>query len=413
MKKIAIIGLGYVGLPLAHAFSSKYKVIGFDINSSRVNELNSSYDNTNELSDSQVSEALKNDALFTTNTKYLSECSIYIITVPTPIDKKNQPNLKPLKNASTTVGKYLNLNDIVIYESTVFPGATEEVCVPILEEISGLKFNRDFFCGYSPERINPGDKKHTVTKIKKVVSGSTPKVAKIIDELYSSIITAGTYLAPSIKVAEAAKIIENTQRDINIAFINELAIIFEIMGIDTSSVLAAARTKWNFIDFKPGLVGGHCIGVDPYYLTYKSNLLGYKPNMILAGREINDSMGKYIALRVQKMLKNNSLSQSDSRILILGATFKENCPDIRNSKVFDVYKQILSFNKNVEISDYLADPKEVRMEYNVTLLKEPIIQNYDCVIVAVAHEKYRNLNFKENQVIFDIKSVLKKTTDRL
>lgn len=414
MDKIAVIGLGYVGLPLAHAFSSKYKVVGFDIAQWRIDELRSGHDRTLELNETQLAEALENGMEFTLNLDDIRDCNIYIVTVPTPIDKNKRPDLTPLIKASETVGKVLKKEDIVIYESTVYPGATEEDCVPVLEKFSGLKFNADFFCGYSPERINPGDKEHTVTKILKVTSGSTPEIGKKVNELYASIITAGTHLAPTIKVAEAAKVIENSQRDINIAFVNELSMIFNRMGIDTNAVLDAAGTKWNFLKFKPGLVGGHCIGVDPYYLTHKAQELGYNPEIILAGRRLNDNMGIYVANQVIKLMIKKSHKIEGSKVLVLGITFKENCPDIRNSKVIDVINELKEFGCNVDVSDYWADSEEVEHEYGLTLTKEPDTDEYAAVILAVAHDQYKHLRFdNKNQVVFDIKSIIDTADGRL
>lgn len=412
-QKICIIGLGYVGLPLAHAFSEKYPVVGFDISQWRIDELRNGYDRTLELNEEQLKNALKNGIQFTLNADDIRDCNIYIVTVPTPIDKHKKPDLTPLIKASETIGKVLKKDDIVIYESTVYPGATEEDCVPILEKFSGLKFNTDFYCGYSPERINPGDKEHTVTKIKKVTSGSTPEIGKKVDALYASIITAGTHLAPTIKVAEAAKVIENSQRDINIAFVNELSMIFSRLGIDTNAVLEAAGTKWNFLKFKPGLVGGHCIGVDPYYLTHKAQEVGYNPEIILAGRRLNDNMGIYVANQVIKLMIKKGHKIEGSNVLVLGITFKENCPDIRNSRVIDVIRELQEFGCNVEVSDYWANPTEVLHEYGLNLV-ENINNHYDAVILAVAHEEYKKLNFtNREQVVFDIKSVLKHSNGRL
>ncbi len=414
--KIAVIGLGYVGLPLAHAFSSKYKVIGFDIAKWRIDELNKGIDRTLELTSKQVKEAIANGMEFTDKLEDIADYNIYIVTVPTPIDRHKKPDLTPLLKASESIGKVLKDGDIVIYESTVYPGATEEDCVPILERVSGLKFNKDFFCGYSPERINPGDKEHTVTKILKVTSGSTPEIAKKIDNLYSSIITAGTHLAPSIKVAEAAKVIENSQRDINIAFVNELSMIFGKLGIDTNAVLEASGTKWNFLKFKPGLVGGHCIGVDPYYLTHKAKEVGYHPEIILAGRRLNDNMGIYVANQVIKLMIKKGKKIEGSRVLLLGITFKENCPDIRNSRVIDVIRELEDFGCRVDVSDYWADRNEVKREYNLDLIDEVNvdIESYDAVVLAVAHNDYKNLDLKvSDQVVFDIKSVLKSADGRL
>ncbi|WP_345979941.1 Vi polysaccharide biosynthesis UDP-N-acetylglucosamine C-6 dehydrogenase TviB [Sulfurimonas sp. HSL3-2] len=410
-NKIAIIGLGYVGLPLAHAFSKFYSVIGFDISKQRIDELNNGHDRTMELSDVQVQEALKNGMLFSLNLDDISSCNIYIITVPTPIDKNKRPDLTPLIKASETVGKVLKKDDIVIYESTVYPGATEEDCVPVLEKVSGLKFNNDFYCGYSPERINPGDKTHTVTNILKVTSGSTSEIAKKVDDLYKSIITAGTHLAPSIKVAEAAKVIENSQRDINVAFVNELAIIFNKLGIDTNAVLDAASTKWNFLPFRPGLVGGHCIGVDPYYLTHKAQEVGYNPEIILAGRRLNDNMGIYVANQVIKLMIKKGHKIEGSNILILGITFKENCTDIRNTRVVDVITELKEFGCNVDIYDPWVNNKELEEEYNLSTIDFDKINlgTYDAVVLAVAHKEFQELNLDgtTNCVIYDIKSTLK------
>lgn len=411
--KICVIGLGYVGLPLAHAFSEKYNVVGFDIAQWRIDELRNGYDRTLELNEAQVKQALNNGMTFTLNVDDIKDCNIYIVTVPTPIDKHKKPDLTPLIKASETIGIVLKKDDIVIYESTVYPGATEEDCVPILEKFSALKFNTDFYCGYSPERINPGDKEHTVTKIKKVTSGSTPEIGKRVDALYASIITAGTHLAPTIKVAEAAKVIENSQRDINIAFVNELSMIFNRLGIDTNAVLEAAGTKWNFLKFKPGLVGGHCIGVDPYYLTHKAQEVGYNPEIILAGRRLNDNMGIYVANQVIKLMIKKGHKIEGSKVLILGITFKENCPDIRNSRVIDVIRELQEFGCRVDVSDYWADTNEVLHEYNLTLQEEITINTYDAIVLAVAHEQYKTYEFGTNQVIFDIKSILKHADGRL
>ena len=415
--KIAVIGLGYVGLPLAHAFSKKYKVVGFDIAQWRIDELNRGLDRTLELSEEQVKEALSNGMRFTNVLDEIADCNVYIVTVPTPIDEHKRPDLTPLIKASESIGKVLKKGDIVIYESTVYPGATEEECVPVLEKESGLKFNEDFYCGYSPERINPGDKEHTVTKILKVTSGSTPQTGRIVDELYASIITAGTHLAPSIKVAEAAKVIENSQRDINIAFVNELAIIFNKLGIDTEAVLEAAGTKWNFLPFRPGLVGGHCIGVDPYYLTHKAQEVGYNPEIILAGRRLNDNMGIYVANQVVKLMIKKGQKIEGAKVLVLGITFKENCPDIRNSRVIDVICELEEFGTKVDVYDPLADPEEVKREYNLELLSSPEGE-YDAVVLAVAHEKFNGLDIEKlkngnDTVIYDIKSKLKESDGKL
>ena len=416
MKKneICIIGLGYVGLPLAHAFSFKYKVVGFDIYQERIDELNSAYDRTLELNESQLKEAIDNNIKFTVNKEDIKDCNIYIVTVPTPIDKYKRPDLTPLIKASETIAKVLKKDDIVIYESTVYPGATEEECVPILEKFSQLKFNKDFFCGYSPERINPGDKEHTVTKILKVTAGSTPEIGKKVDELYASVITAGTHLAPTIKVAEAAKVIENSQRDINIAFVNELAIIFNKLGINTNDVLEAAGTKWNFLKFKPGLVGGHCIGVDPYYLTHKAQQVGYNPEIILAGRRLNDNMGIYVASQVIKLMIKKGYKIEGSKVLILGITFKENCPDIRNSRVIDVIDELKEFGCDITVSDYWADNNEVKKEYNLELDNNVYYDDFDTIILAVAHDRYKNLKLEnKNQVVYDIKSILDASDGKL
>ncbi len=414
MYKICVIGLGYVGLPLAHAFSNKYEVVGFDISKWRIDELSSGYDRTLELSENQVNEAIKNGMKFTLDIETIKDCNIYIITVPTPIDKNKRPDLTPLIKASETVGKVLKKDDIVIYESTVYPGATEEDCVPILEKFSGLKFNQDFFCGYSPERINPGDKEHTVTKILKVTSGSTAEIGKKVDELYKSVITAGTHLAPTIKVAEAAKVIENSQRDINIAFVNELAIIFNKLGINTDDVLKAAGTKWNFLPFRPGLVGGHCIGVDPYYLTHKAQEVGYNPEIILAGRRLNDNMGIYVANQVIKLMIKKGHKIEGSKVLVLGITFKENCPDIRNSRVIDVIKELQEFGCSVDVTDYFADKNDVKHEYDIELINNPNFENYEAIVLAVAHNNYKQLKIKNDKnVVFDIKSILDNADGRL
>ncbi|QKG29846.1 Vi polysaccharide biosynthesis UDP-N-acetylglucosamine C-6 dehydrogenase TviB [Campylobacter sp. RM16187] len=410
--KIAVIGLGYVGLPLAAAFSKKYEVVGFDVNNTRIEELKRGFDRTLELNSEQMSEAIKNSMKFSTNLEDIKDCSFFIVTVPTPIDKNKRPDLTPVIKASESVAKVLKKGDIVVYESTVYPGVTEEICVPILERVSQMKFNQDFYCGYSPERINPGDKEHTVTKIKKITSGSTPQIADKVDEVYRSIITAGTHKAPSIKVAEAAKVIENTQRDINIAFINELAMIFERMNIDTSAVLEAAGTKWNFLNFRPGLVGGHCIGVDPYYLTHKAQELGFHPEMILAGRRINDNMGKYAASQVIKLMIKKGVTISSAKVLVLGLTFKENCPDIRNSRVIDVIEELKDFGCKVDVYDPWVDEAEVKREYGITPLKNYDENDYNCVIIAVAHDKFKGLKFK-NILVYDIKNIYPDADARL
>ncbi len=420
-EKIAIIGLGYVGLPLAHAFSKNYAVVGFDINENRIDELKNAYDMTLELNESQIKEAIKNGMKFTNVLKDIAECNIFIVTVPTPIDSSNHPDLTPLIKSSQSIGKVLKKDDIVIYESTVYPGVTEEVCVPVLEETSKLSFNKDFFAGYSPERINPGDKEHTVTKILKVTAGSTPQIAKKVDELYASIITAGTHLASSIKVAEASKVIENTQRDVNIALINELALIFDAMDIDTNDVIEAASTKWNFIKLSPGLVGGHCIGVDPYYLTHKAQELGYKPNLILSARQINNGMGKYIAERTIKEMIAKDKRIKNAKILILGLTFKEDCPDTRNSKVFSIIDELSDYGCSIEAYDPWIEAKNIE-ENNFTFIANPLNSNkkYDSIIVAVSHKEFKEI--KNNQyeylsngevVLIDIKGIVENPTWRL
>jgi len=416
---IAVIGLGYVGLPLAVEFAKKYPVIGFDINKKRVSELREGNDFTLEVSSEDLKSVVKHEngaakgMLVSYELETLKNANVFIITVPTPVDKHNRPDLTPLVKASETVGKALKKGDIVVYESTVYPGVTEDECVPILEKVSGLKFNEDFYVGYSPERINPGDKEHTVTKIKKVTSGSTPESAKIVNDLYSSIIVAGTHLAPSIKVAEAAKVIENAQRDINIAFINELAKIFNHLKIDTHEVLAAAGTKWNFLPFKPGLVGGHCIGVDPYYLAQKAIEVGYHPEIILAGRRLNDGMGPYVADEVIKLMVRKGIQVVGSKALVLGITFKENCPDVRNTKVIDIINHLKNYHIQVDVHDPWADPKEVAHEYGIETMKEmPTDCNYDAVIVTVAHKEFDYTMIKklcsDPCVIFDVKAVLDK-----
>ncbi len=419
-KKIAVIGLGYVGLPLARLFAEKFPVVGFDIHQARVDKLNQGHDDTLEVSDELLQSALiKNNPTYdekglfcTANIDDISDSNFYVITVPTPVDKNNRPILTPLIKASETVGKVLKKGDIVVYESTVYPGATEEDCIPVLEKVSGLKFNEDFFAGYSPERINPGDKEHTVEKILKVTSGSTPEIGKVVDDIYKSVITAGTHLAPTIKVAEAAKVIENSQRDINIAFVNELAKIFNLMEIDTHDVLTAAGTKWNFLPFKPGLVGGHCIGVDPYYLAQKAQEFGYHPEIILAGRRLNDSMGQYIASEVVKKMLQNDCKVKGSNVLVLGITFKENCPDVRNTKVVDVVHNLKEFGVNVTIHDPWANPEEITHEYNLETTQEIPQQKFDAIILAVAHAEFKNIDIdallNENGVVYDVKNFLPK-----
>jgi UDP-N-acetyl-D-galactosamine dehydrogenase len=409
---IGVVGLGYVGLPLAVEFGKQFKTLGFDISQERIDALSAGIDHTLECSPEQLSSSTHLN--FSTDQRELEACEIYIITVPTPIDQNKTPDLRPLIGASKTVGKVLQHGNLVIYESTVYPGCTEEDCVPVLERESGLTFNSEFFCGYSPERINPGDKEHTVTKILKVTSGSTPEFGEIVDDLYKSIITAGTHLAPSIKVAEAAKVIENSQRDINIAFANELSMIFHRMGIDTNAVLEAAGTKWNFLPFRPGLVGGHCIGVDPYYLTQRAQQFGYHPEIILAGRKLNDNMGKEVAQRVVKLMIGKGHRIKGSKVTLLGITFKENCPDIRNSRVVDVIQELEEFGCNVAVYDPWADPKEVMREYDIELLgARPTLEDSagsDAVVVAVAHDQFKELDYskfsKDGCVLFDLKSLL-------
>lgn len=408
--KIAVIGLGYVGLPLARLFSTKYETIGFDINKTRVAALMNGVDETLEVSNKLLREALEKGFICTTDLEKIKDCDYYIVTVPTPVDKNNRPDLTPLIKASETVGKVISKGDIVIYESTVYPGATEEDCIPVIERSSGLKYNTDFFAGYSPERINPSDKEHTVEKIKKVTSGSTPEIGEKVNNLYRSVITAGTHLAPTIKVAEAAKIIENSQRDINIAFVNELSKIFNRMGIDTRDVLEAASTKWNFLKFQPGLVGGHCIGVDPYYLAQKAQQFGYNPEIILAGRRMNDGMGEYVASKVIKLMLKKKIQVIDSKILILGFTFKENCPDVRNTKVIDIIKSLEEYNLDISIYDPWANPEEVKHEYGVEVINQLPKEKYDTAILAVAHNEFINLDInsllKPCNVIYDVKSFL-------
>lgn len=410
-KTIAIIGLGYVGLPLAVEFGKKFPTLGFDINQGRINELKNGYDRTLEVESEHLKSATR--LSYTADLAELKKANFFIVTVPTPIDKNNRPDLTPLIKASETVGKVLKKGDIVVYESTVYPGCTEDDCVPVLEKFSGLKFNTDFFCGYSPERINPGDKVHTVTKIRKITAGSTPEIADTVNAVYASIITAGTYQAPSIKVAEAAKVIENCQRDINIAFVNELALIFDKMNIDTLEVLEAAGTKWNFLPFRPGLVGGHCIGVDPYYLTHKAEEIGYHSQVILAGRKINDNMGAFVANKVVKLMIKKGINVNSARALVMGITFKENCPDIRNSKVIDIITELHDFGVQVDVFDPMADAHEVNEEYGINLLAT--LQNgvYDTIIMAVNHAQFADLNIteigKSNVVVYDVKSTLPKT----
>ncbi|QED39039.1 nucleotide sugar dehydrogenase [Antarcticibacterium arcticum] len=419
---MAVIGLGYVGLPLARLFATKYPVIGFDINQSRVDELKNGHDSTLEVEDDLLRSSLvekpsnDNGLYCSTSLDDIKDCNYYIITVPTPVDKNNRPDLTPLYKSSESVGKVLKKGDIVIYESTVYPGVTEDECVPVLEKVSGLKFNEDFFAGYSPERINPGDKEHTVEKILKVTAGSTPEIGKKVDDLYSQVITAGTHLAPTIKVAEAAKVIENSQRDINIAFVNELAKIFNMMDIDTQDVLEAAGTKWNFLPFKPGLVGGHCIGVDPYYLAQKAQELGYHPEIILAGRRMNDSMGQYVASEVVKLMLQNDQKVKGANILVLGITFKENCPDVRNTKVVDVIKNLKEYGTNVTIFDPLANPAEVKHEYGLITTRSAPSETFDAVVLSVSHHEFLQLDldkFKNGStVVYDVKGVLGEKCDK-
>jgi UDP-N-acetyl-D-glucosamine/UDP-N-acetyl-D-galactosamine dehydrogenase len=421
MKKIAVIGLGYVGLPLARLFATKYNVVGFDINQTRIGELLNGHDVTLEVEDRILQDVLKSTSndesgLYCSfDLAAIQDCNYYIITVPTPVDKNNRPDLTPLYKASETVGKVLKKGDIVIYESTVYPGATEEECIPVLERISGLQFNVDFFAGYSPERINPGDKEHTVEKILKVTSGSKPEIGKQVDALYNSVITAGTHLAPSIKVAEAAKVIENSQRDINIAFVNELAKIFNLMNIDTHAVLEAAGTKWNFLPFKPGLVGGHCIGVDPYYLAQKAQELGYHPEIILAGRRLNDSMGEYVASQVVKLMIQKGIIVNGASLLMLGITFKENCPDVRNTKIIDVITPLNEYGINITIYDPWANPEEVKHEYNLTITTNEPNTQFDAIVLGVGHNQFNNLNYDnllgEKSVLYDVKGILRRGVD--
>lgn len=420
--KIAVIGLGYVGLPLARLFATQYPVVGFDINESRIAELKAGTDSTLEVSDAVLQSVLVED--FSSESKGLvcssalesiQDCTYYIVTVPTPVDKNNRPDLTPLYKSSTTVGKVLKKGDVVIYESTVYPGVTEEECVPVLEKISGLRFNVDFFAGYSPERINPGDKEHTVEKILKITSGSTPEIGQKINALYQSVILAGTHLAPSIKVAEAAKVIENSQRDINIAFVNELAKIFNLLDIDTSEVLKAAGTKWNFLPFKPGLVGGHCIGVDPYYLAQKAQEKGYHPEIILAGRRLNDSMGEYVASQVVKLMIKKGVVINGAQLLLLGITFKENCPDVRNTKIVDVVKALEDYGIQITIYDPWANPVEVAHEYGITTVNQLPTTSFDAVVLGVAHQEFLDLDYtllrKDKSILYDVKGVLQVPVD--
>ncbi|ATL98054.1 Vi polysaccharide biosynthesis UDP-N-acetylglucosamine C-6 dehydrogenase TviB [Aeromonas sp. CA23] len=412
-KRIAIIGLGYVGLPLAVEFGKKYNTVGFDINSKRIEGLKNSIDSTLECTVEELNSAKL--LMYSNNLEDINDCNIYIVTVPTPIDKHKQPDMSLLIKASKSVGSVLKFGDIVIYESTVYPGATEEVCIPVLEEVSGKKFNRDFFAGYSPERVNPGDKEHRVTTIKKVTSGSTPEIADIIDDLYNSIITKGTHKASSMKVAEAAKVIENTQRDLNVALINELAIIFNKMNIDTEEVLNAAGSKWNFLPFRPGLVGGHCIGVDPYYLTHKAQAIGYHPELILAGRRINDGMGNYVASQLVKALLNKRIQVYGANVLIMGLSFKENCPDLRNTRVVDIISELADYNVNVEVFDPWINPDEAYHEYGISLVVDLKQHHYDAVIMAVAHDEFKSMSISDirkctklESVVYDLKYIFPK-----
>ena len=410
--KICVIGLGYVGLPLARLFSTKFKTIGFDMNQHRVDALMAGHDDTLEVPNDLLQSALAEGFVCTTDIEQIRGCNFYVVAVPTPVDKNNNPDLTPLYGASTTVGKVISKGDIVVYESTVYPGVTENECIPVIEKVSGLKFNKDFYAGYSPERINPGDKLHTVEKIKIVTSGSTPEIGIIVDNIYSSVILAGTHLAPSIKVAEAAKVIENSQRDINIAFVNELSKIFNKMGIDTQDVLDAASTKWNFLPFKPGLVGGHCIGVDPYYLAQCAQHYGYNPEIILAGRRMNDGMGDYVATEVIKLMLKKGIQVLNSNILILGFTFKENCPDCRNTKVVDIVRTLNEYNLNITVYDPWANHIVALQEYNIEITNELPKNKFDAIILAVAHNEFKCLNIlslkKENGVVYDVKWLLSK-----
>lgn len=408
--KIAVIGLGYVGLPLARLFSTKYKTVGFDMNQARVDALMTGHDTTLEVSDELLQSAIANGFTCTANIEDIRDCNFYVVAVPTPVDENHNPDLTPLYGASTTVGKVISKGDIVVYESTVYPGVTEDECIPVVEKVSGLKFNKNFFAGYSPERINPGDREHTVEKIKKVTSGSTPEVAQIVNTVYASVITAGTHLAPSIKVAEAAKVIENSQRDINIAFVNELSKIFNRMGIDTQDVLDAASTKWNFLPFKPGLVGGHCIGVDPYYLAQCAQRYGYNPEIILSGRRMNDGMGEYVATEVIKLMLKKGIVVLNSNILILGFTFKENCPDCRNTKIVDIIRVLKEYNLNIFIYDPWVNPLIAMHEYDIEVFNELPKDKFDAVILSVAHNEFSSLDIsaftKENSVVYDVKWLL-------
>ncbi len=411
--KICVIGLGYVGLPLARLFSTKYKTVGFDMNAKRCEALMAGHDSTLEVSDELLQDAINNHGFVcTADIEAIRDCNFYVVAVPTPVDEHNNPDLTPLYGASTTVGKVISKGDIVVYESTVYPGVTEDECIPVVEKVSGMKFNVDFFAGYSPERINPGDKLHTVEKIKKVTSGSTPEIGKIVDDVYSSVITAGTHLAPTMKVAEAAKVIENSQRDINIAFVNELSKIFTKMGIDTLDVLEAAGTKWNFLPFRPGLVGGHCIGVDPYYLAQCAQRYGYNPEIILAGRRMNDGMGEYVATETIKHMLKKGIQVLNSNIVIFGFTFKENCPDVRNTKIIDIYRALKEYNVNITVYDPWANPAIAKHEYGIDVTNELPTEKFDALIMGVAHNEFKELNVtdfvNEQHVIFDVKGTLPK-----
>ncbi len=414
--KIAVIGLGYVGLPLARLFSTKYKTVGFDMSKARVDALMQGHDATLEVADDLLQSAIANGFVCTSDINDIKDCNFYVVAVPTPVDRDNKPDLTPLYGASETIGKVISKGDIVVYESTVYPGVTEDECIPVVERVSGLKYNVDFYAGYSPERINPGDKLHTVEKIKKVTSGSTLEIGKIVDEVYSSVITAGTHLAPTIKVAEAAKVIENSQRDINIAFVNELAKIFNLMGIDTQAVLEAAATKWNFLPFRPGLVGGHCIGVDPYYLAQCAQRYGYNPEIILAGRRMNDGMGEYVATQVVKLMIKKNVKVNGGKIAIFGFTFKENCPDVRNTKVVDIYKALKEYNVDLTVYDPWANAAVAKHEYGLDVVNEIAPESqFDAVVLAVAHEEFKSLDvmsyLKENGVVYDVKWILGENVD--
>ena len=414
--KIAVIGLGYVGLPLARLFSTKYKTVGFDMSESRVEALMQGHDATLEVADDLLQSAIANGFVCTSDINDIKDCNFYVVAVPTPVDRDNKPDLTPLYGASETIGKVISKGDIVVYESTVYPGVTEDECIPVVERVSGLKYNVDFYAGYSPERINPGDKLHTVEKIKKVTSGSTLEIGKIVDEVYSSVITAGTHLAPTIKVAEAAKVIENSQRDINIAFVNELAKIFNLMGIDTQAVLEAAATKWNFLPFRPGLVGGHCIGVDPYYLAQCAQRYGYNPEIILAGRRMNDGMGEYVATQVVKLMIKKNVKVNGGKIAIFGFTFKENCPDVRNTKVVDIYNALKEYNVDLTVYDPWANAAVAKHEYGLEVVNEIAPESqFDAVVLAVAHEEFKSLDvmsyLKGNGVVYDVKWILGENVD--